>query len=273
MTAVAGGGRPSLAFFDVDETVIAEKSMIAFWEYWVASQPAPAPAPAPVAADVLEPPVAADAPEPPADAAATRDREALNRAYYRRYAGVPPAVLEASGRLWYDGYRRGGAAFVLPAVDAVAAHRAAGRDVVLVSGSMRPLLDPLAEELGVSRVVCTELVVGADGVLTGEVHRPMIGEAKAEAALRIMRERGADPADCFAYGDHESDLALLRAVGTPVVVGDSPELNEEAERFGWAVLPARRGPLRAARAVSAGDARATGTLREHSASMVCMCSL
>ncbi|MFJ7149053.1 HAD family hydrolase [Streptomyces sp. NPDC100445] len=229
MTAAGGTERPVLAFFDVDETVLAEKSMVAFWEHWLARRPARP---------------AAGAPRSPTETTATVDREALNRSYYRRYAGVTLAALEAGGRLWYDGYRRGDAAFVLPVVDAVATHRAEGHRIVLVSGSMRPLLAPLAEELGASAVACTELVAGADGVLTGEVHRPMIGRAKAEAAVRIMREHGADPGACFAYGDHESDLALLRAVGEPVVVGDSPVLNEEARRRGWPVVPARRGPLR-----------------------------
>lgn len=230
MTTVATRTHPALAFFDVDETVIAEKSMIVFWEHWVNLHPAG---------------IAAQAPGPPAGAVAPVDRAELNRRHYRRYAGVPLAALEAAGRVWYDGYRRGGAAFVTPVVEAVAAHRAAGREVVLVSGSMRPLLTPLARDVGASTILCTELVVGDDGVLTGEVRRPMIGDAKAEAAVRLMRERGADPRECFAYGDHESDLALLRAVGRPVVVGDSPQLNEAAERFGWPVAPARLGPLRA----------------------------
>ncbi|MFF2144162.1 hypothetical protein ACFVWU_16015, partial [Kitasatospora sp. NPDC058190] len=34
MTAPALRVRPALAFFDVDETVIAEKSPVAFWRYW-----------------------------------------------------------------------------------------------------------------------------------------------------------------------------------------------------------------------------------------------
>ncbi|MFG2842881.1 HAD family hydrolase [Kitasatospora sp. NPDC048296] len=232
MTAPALRVRPALAFFDVDETVIAEKSPVAFWQYWRDRHPDR---------------VAADLPDLSSEVAATPDREALNRRYYRRYAGVPLAELEAAGRSWYEEYRRGGSAFVLPALAALAEHRAAGRAVVLVSGSMRPLLAALAEELGAA-LVCTELLVDADGVLTGEVPRPMIGQAKAEAAVRLMREHGADPADCFAYGDHESDLALLRAVGRPVVVGDSPLLNQEAKRSGWPVTPARRGPLEAGRA-------------------------
>jgi HAD superfamily hydrolase (TIGR01490 family) len=228
MRAVAAGTRPALAFFDVDETVIAEKSMIAFWEHWKGRCPAR---------------IAAKASRPPAGGEAL-DRAELNRWYYRRYAGVPLALLEDAGRLWYDAYRGGDSAFVRPVVDAVDAHRAAGREVVLVSGSMRPLLRPLAKDVGASAILCSELVVGADGLLTGEVRQPMIGGAKAEAATRLMRARGADPRECFAYGDHESDLPLLRAVGKPVVVGDSPRLNEAAQRFGWPVTPALRGPLR-----------------------------
>ncbi|WP_327174065.1 HAD-IB family hydrolase [Streptomyces sp. NBC_01335] len=230
MTAVERKG-PALAFFDVDETVIAAKSMVAFREYWLAETD---PSRAEAEASALR-----------AAARSAPDREALNRWYYRRYSGVALADLEAAGRLWYDTYRRGAAAFVLDSVEALAGHRLAGREAVLVSGSMHPVLAPLAQELGVATVLCTELEVGADGVLTGEVLRPMIGEAKAEAAIRAMRERGADPGDCFAYGDHESDLALLRAVGRPVVVGTSEVLNREAERSGWTVLPGRLGRLRA----------------------------
>ncbi|MFD5877021.1 HAD family hydrolase [Streptomyces sp. NPDC060322] len=212
----------------MDETLLAEKSMAAFWQHWLASYPSR---------------VAANTHRLQTEAAPIPCREVLNRQYYRRYAGVPLNILEAAGRHWYDSYRRGGTAFVTPTLDAVAAHRAQGNEIVLVSGSMRPLLVPLAQELGAT-VRCTELVVGADGVLTGEVHRPMIGQAKADAAIRVMREHGADPKGCSAYGDHESDLALLRAVGHPVVVGDSVRLNEEAQRLGGAVATAPPGPLR-----------------------------
>jgi HAD superfamily hydrolase (TIGR01490 family) len=219
-----------LAFFDVDETVIAEKSLIAFWDHWRRLHPEQ---------------VAATPARAPAGAATAVDRAELNRRYFQRFAGVPLTALEAAGGLWYDRYRRGEAAFVRSVVDAVDAHRDAGREVVLVSGSMRPLLTGLARDLRAAAILCTELVVDANGVLTGEVVRPMIGDAKAQAAVRLMRERGADPRTCFAYGDHESDLSLLQTVGRPVVVGDSPALNDAARRWGWPVAPALPGPLRA----------------------------
>lgn len=70
----------------------------------------------------------------------------------------------------------------------------------------------------------------------------MIGPAKADAVAAVVRARGARAAECFACGDHESDLAMLRAVGRPVVVNGSPGLLAEAGRAGRPVLGGRRGP-------------------------------
>ncbi|MFB6890750.1 HAD family hydrolase [Kitasatospora sp. NPDC056327] len=220
-----------IAFFDVDETLIAAKGMLAFWDHWTAD-------PAQAGAAGLG---GSAVPDLRAAMAAGVPREELNRIYYRRFAGVPAAALRSAARRWYDGYRRSAEAFVTAGLDAVARHRALGHPVVLVSGSMRPLLEAVAEDLGADAVCCTEQEV-AGGVLTGEVARPMIGRAKADAVTALIRARGVRAADCFAYGDHESDLAMLRAVGHPVVVNGSPGLVAQARRAGWPVLDGRRCP-------------------------------
>ncbi|MFL6126382.1 MAG: HAD-IB family hydrolase, partial [Actinophytocola sp.] len=59
----------------------------------------------------------------------------------------------------------------------------------------------------------------------------------------VLAEFGADPLDCFCYGDHISDLEMLAAVGNPHVVGGDAELCAHARRHGWPVLPADPGPL------------------------------
>ncbi|MCD7437279.1 HAD-IB family hydrolase [Streptomyces lincolnensis] len=223
-------GRTTIAFFDVDETVVAAKTMLDFWEFWAGSGLWPLPA---RVSDLR------------ARAAAGEDRTVLNRAFYRRFAGVPLALLRSAARAWYDAHRLGERAFVTAGVRAVERHRALGHDVVLVSGSLRPLLEAVAEDLGAVEVRCTEQAVTDDGVLTGEVDRPMIGPAKADAVTAVARARGARTADCYGYGDHESDLAMLRSVGHAAVVGGSPALAREAERAGWAVLDGHRGPRRA----------------------------
>ncbi|MFJ6696357.1 HAD family hydrolase [Streptomyces sp. NPDC091272] len=210
----------AIAFFDVDETLIATKSMFDFWAYWTALGHGRGADTRPVQGD----------------------RAARNRAHFRRYAGVPAAELEAAGRHWYAAYREGASAFVLRAVEALRGHRAAGRTVVLVSGSMRALVEPVARDLGADAVLCTELCADARGVLTGEVERPMIGAVKGAAARDLIRRSGAVADGCYAYGDHASDLPLLRAVGRPAVVGDDPDLADHALRAGWPQLPAGSGP-------------------------------
>lgn len=211
------------AFFDVDETVLAAKSMFAFLRHWSG-------------ADSEQ-----TYTELSALAAAGAPREDVNRAYYRRFAGVRLADLLTSGDAWYERYREGPTAFVAATVAALAEHRARGDAVVLVSGSFQPCLRRLADDVGAEAVLCTEPLVDGDGRLTGEVVQPLIGGAKAAAARKLMRARGWSPAACFAYGDHVSDLALLSAVGKPRVVDGDPELVAHAGREGWPILPATGG--------------------------------
>ncbi|MFC4592000.1 HAD family hydrolase [Sphaerisporangium corydalis] len=216
---------PRVAFFDVDETLLAAKSMVEFLRSWLGHDDAA------FRATVAQ-----------LGAVAEREgRAAANRAYYRLFAGVSSTALAEAGGRWYARHRRRPDAFVGATATALAGHRAAGDLVVLVSGSCHAVLDPLAADVGGDEVLCTELVVAA-GRLTGEVARSMIGPAKSEAAAGLLRGLGACPADCFAYGDHASDLDLLTAVGNPRVVGDDPVLAAWAGRHGWPVLPAQARP-------------------------------
>ncbi|MFG2298619.1 HAD family hydrolase [Streptomyces sp. NPDC048603] len=215
------------AFFDVDETLVAAKTMVEFSRFWLrrrGSGPCD-----PTAADVLEELLALP-------------REEANRAYYAHYRGILPAELAEAGLAWYALYRQGPQAMIAPALDALRAHRERGDRIVLVSGSLRACLQPLADELGAS-LLCTGQEVGADGRFTGTVNRSMIGPGKLRAVTEALGAWRLDPEDCWAYGDHASDLAMLEAVGNPVVVGDDPLLRQAAERHGWPVLPVRTGPL------------------------------
>ncbi|SEN90176.1 HAD-superfamily subfamily IB hydrolase, TIGR01490 [Actinacidiphila rubida] len=212
------------AFFDVDETLVAQKTMFGFLRFHLAA-----------------------AGRPPADyegayraIQALKDRgatrEEANRAYYTLYAGASAAELAAQGRAWYLEQRRAGGFYHGPGTQALRRHQESGDATVLVSGSFFPCLDPVAEHLGATAVLGTPVVV-REGRLTGEVRRPMIGAAKAEAAAAWAAARGIDLAGCHAYGDHSSDLELLRAVGHPVAVGADPVLRAHVARAGGRTLP------------------------------------
>ncbi|MFD4410144.1 HAD-IB family hydrolase [Streptomyces sp. NPDC058476] len=233
----------SIVFFDVDDTLLTVGSMLRFLAYhWER--------------EGLDPDRFARA-----RAELHRRREAgarrgeLNRLYYRHFRGCDSVDLAEAGRDWYAAEVARGDFFHAPVVDALRSHRRAGRHIALVSGSFPPCLDPIAEELGADLVLCTTPRVDA-GVLTGEIGVPVIGPEKAARARRAMTAYGVAAADCYAYGDHASDLELLLAVGHPVVVGDDPVLADRAAREGWLRLPAA-----AARSVSAArPASAAGSV-------------
>jgi HAD superfamily hydrolase (TIGR01490 family) len=119
---------------------------------------------------------------------------------------------------------------------AVAEHLAEGDHIVVVSAALDPLVEALCRHLGVTEFAgaCCEVVNGYyTGRLVGLVP---YGAEKARVAARFIAAHGADPADCFAYADHDTDLDLLRSVGHPVAVDPRPGLRSEAERQGWPIL-------------------------------------
>ncbi|WP_217165370.1 HAD family phosphatase [Streptomyces sp. AC512_CC834] len=231
--------RPSrLAFFDLDETLLSGKSMIDFLcnapeSLWVPGEEgAVGPRRARGQAGI----------EKLADLSRRgADRAEMNRAYYQLYAGVALSSLRAAGQAWYTEFTSRPEPYVAAGVAALAEHRRAGHTVVLVSGSAHPFVDPAAEALRAELALCTELEVDDKGILTGRLTRTMIGADKARAVTELRESYGLAAEDCFAYGDHASDLAMLRAVGTAVVVGEDPVLLRHARQQGWSVLPGTAG--------------------------------
>jgi HAD superfamily hydrolase (TIGR01490 family) len=121
-------------------------------------------------------------------------------------------------------------------------HRAAGREVVLVSSSGEEVVGPIGEMLGVDRVIATRMVV-ADGHYTGELEFYAYGENKAVAITELAAQQGWDLADCFAYSDSATDAPMLEAVGHPVAVNPDKALRKEATEKGWPVREFER-PVR-----------------------------
>ncbi|MGY1783973.1 HAD family hydrolase [Geodermatophilus sp. SYSU D00698] len=121
------------------------------------------------------------------------------------------------------------------AADLIESHRAAGREIVIVSSSGAEMVEPIGEMLGADRVVATRMVT-VDGRYTGEIEFYAYGENKAEAMRRVAAENGYDLADCHAYSDSVTDLPMLTAVGHPTAVNPDRALRKVAAERGWPVL-------------------------------------
>lgn len=126
----------------------------------------------------------------------------------------------------------------------VTAHTEQGHQVVMASSATRFQVQPMADELGADRVLCTELEV-ADGVLTGRVAGISLwGAGKATAVCADAHDQGVDIGDCFGYANGTEDADFLSAVGHPVAVSPTDSLRALATELGWPILDcAPRGGL------------------------------
>jgi HAD superfamily hydrolase (TIGR01490 family) len=117
----------------------------------------------------------------------------------------------------------------------IAEHRAQGDEIVVLSASGQEVVEPIAAMIGADRSQATRMGI-EDGRYTGEIEYYCYGEAKAQAARDIAAERGYDLSRCRAYSDSITDLPLLSAVGHPTAVNPDRALRRVAQERGWPVL-------------------------------------
>jgi HAD superfamily hydrolase (TIGR01490 family) len=160
-----------------------------------------------------------------------RSRAAFNRDFYRVYRGLDAAQVRRLARETLD-------AISLPrmypkAVQAIRAHRRNGTRIVLLTGALDFLVEPLrplADE-----IICARLAE-EEGVFTGALEEtPIAGEARSAHMRRWAAHHGVELAGCWAYADSLSDLPMLSAVGHAVVVNPDDRLEAEARRRDFAV--------------------------------------
>jgi HAD superfamily hydrolase (TIGR01490 family) len=121
------------------------------------------------------------------------------------------------------------------AVELIAMHKAAGRDVVIVSTSGEEVVGPIGAMLGADEVIATRMVV-ADGKYTGEIELYAYGPEKSVAVLDLAKRRGYDLSKSYAYSDSVTDLPMLEAVGHPFVVNADRALRKIATEHDWPAL-------------------------------------
>ncbi len=129
------------------------------------------------------------------------------------------------------------------AADLITEHHAAGRKVVIVSSAPEEVVAPLGDFLGVDEVIATRAEVGADGAYTGELAYYGYGPYKAEAIELLAEREGIDLADSYAYSDSITDEPMLRVVGHPAAVNPDRALARVAKEEGWPILTFAR-PVR-----------------------------
>jgi putative phosphoserine phosphatase/1-acylglycerol-3-phosphate O-acyltransferase len=156
------------------------------------------------------------------------------------WAGRPVADLEehgerlfrqtVAGRLFHEVWRL------------VKAHQRRGHTVVLATSATRFQAAPVARELGIDHVLCTELAA-AEGVLSGALAGGTLwGPGKAGAVKEFSVDESVDLEVSYGYANGEEDVPFLSLVGFPVAVNPQPGLASHASGNDWPILEVRRRP-------------------------------
>lgn len=117
----------------------------------------------------------------------------------------------------------------------IANHKARGHRVVVISASPEEIVVPLCRHLGISDVIATTSEVDEAGNYTGKIERYAYGPGKAEAILELAAAENIDLSASHAYSDSITDLPMLELVGHPVVVNPDDDLKSIAKERGWEV--------------------------------------
>ena len=107
--------------------------------------------------------------------------------------------------------------------------KAQGAYAALVSGGFTAFTAQVAEALGFDENRANTLLV-ADGKLTGDVARPILGKAAKVTALEEITARlGITEADVLAVGDGANDLGMLGRAGAGVALHAKPSVQAQCD--------------------------------------------
>ncbi len=217
----APAGPKTGAFFDLDQTLLAGFSATSFMqERWTSGRSSPR--------EIIDGLYGALA-----FATGRTGFSGLMSTTTAAYRGLAESVLEEIGE---EVFVKHLATKIYPEARAlVNAHQQAGHTVAIISSATRYQAEPLARDMGIEHVLCTELEV-ENGIFTGEVVHPTCwGEGKADAARNLADQCGIDLDESFAYTDSHEDLPLLEVVGHPRPLNPNRQLSQIAKERRWPV--------------------------------------
>ncbi len=121
------------------------------------------------------------------------------------------------------------------ALELIGAHHVAGREVYIVSAAPEEIVLPLCRYLGADAAIASVPRIDTAGRYTGEMDFYAYGPYKAEAIASLAAERGIDLESSYAYSDSYTDVPMLEIVGHPVAVNPDRVLLKLAVDRGWEV--------------------------------------
>jgi HAD superfamily hydrolase (TIGR01490 family) len=114
-------------------------------------------------------------------------------------------------------------------------HKNNNARLVILSSSLQPLCNLVAEHLKMDDVICTSLDVH-DGIYTGLASGiPCFGYEKVRRMKEYCEKNNSKPEEAWYYGDSKADLPVLESVGHPVCINPDRFLERTAKKKNWTI--------------------------------------
>ncbi|WP_397447246.1 HAD-IB family hydrolase [Polaribacter sp. R77954] len=117
----------------------------------------------------------------------------------------------------------------------IKSHLKKGHQVVIISAATRYQVKPIADELGIKDIYCTEMEV-KKGKFTGIISEMCWSEGKARAGRKFAKANNIDLSKSFFYTDSIDDYPLLEIVGKPIATNPDNKLSQLAFENDWKIL-------------------------------------
>jgi HAD superfamily hydrolase (TIGR01490 family) len=197
-----------VAFFDIDETLLNCKSMISFFEFFIKAKNN---------ADyqsVFDKYIK----EAEEKSLFGYSRENLNISFYELWKGFNQSEVRSISLAWYLSNKNSTDFFIQKSMDFLKDKKENGYLIAAVSGSTYDILHAFISEYSFDFYFFSEPEV-VDGIYTGSLlNYPMIGQYKAKTVKSFLNQQKMDATSCIAMGDHESDIPMLKSVGSAFMV-------------------------------------------------------
>ncbi|GAB2802858.1 HAD family hydrolase [Halomonas shantousis] len=127
-----------------------------------------------------------------------------------------------------------------PGLERLAGHRRDGHATLIISASMRHLVEPIARFTGADDALATRPAFDDADCFTGHPSGTVTyRDGKLQALEEWLMAREAEharPTELWGYSDSHNDLPLLEHVDHPHATQADPQLREIAEARGWPIL-------------------------------------
>jgi HAD superfamily hydrolase (TIGR01490 family) len=213
------------SYFDVDGTLVST-NLVHPALFYLMNQPTPLEAAKRIGRTLLRAPAML--------AAELADRRTFNELLFQSYGGMSEDRLEL---LAEEAFTK----VILPSMypharELVDKSRAAGHEIVLISGTLDFILRHVGRHLGGATLIANRLEM-KNLYATGKLLRPVVaGPLKAQLIREHARNAGHDLEECSAFSDSYSDLPMLSVVGHPAAVNPDARLRLLAKAYSWPTL-------------------------------------